>query len=236
MMARMEYRGYLFDADNTLFDYDAAEAAALEVTFDHWLPGVPHADAAAAYRLINRRYWDALEEGTVTMDQLKPGRFAELLSTLGRSGDPREVSTFYLDRLGAGAELLPGARELVEALAARALLCLVTNGISTVQRSRLARSGLGPRFASVLVSEELGFAKPDPRFFAAACAALRLPPSDVLCVGDNPVADVGGAQAAGIDACWFAPGGGAWPGPGPAPRFVARSLSTIVNFRPGRFP
>lgn len=51
--------------------------------------------------------------------------------------------------------------------------------------------------------------------------------SQLLCVGDSPAADIAGAQAAGIDACWFAPAGGPWPGPGDPPLHTVRVLSDI---------
>jgi len=230
------YRGFLFDADNTLFDYDAAETQALDATLARWLPGVPPLAAREAYRAINARYWAALEKGSVRMAELKVGRFAELLAALDAPGDPAAISTFYLEALGAAAILLPHAREVIQELSQRARLCLITNGISSVQRGRLAASGMADFFTAVLVSEELGIAKPDPRFFEQACAALGLPPSDVLCVGDNPVADIEGARAAGIDACWYCPGGQPWPGPGAAPPLVAGTLLAIVNFASGVFP
>jgi YjjG family noncanonical pyrimidine nucleotidase len=230
------YRGFLFDADNTLFDYDAAESQALDETCGRWFPDVPKEVARGTYRAINARYWAALESGTVTMSELKVGRFAELLAALRAPGDPGVISASYLALLGGKAILLPRAREVIQELSQRARLCLITNGISSVQRGRLSVSGLADFFNAVLVSEELGLAKPDRRFFEQACAALGLPSSDVLCVGDNPVADVGGAMAAGIDACWFSPGGHEWPGPGAPPLFVARTLLEVVNFASGVFP
>jgi 2-haloacid dehalogenase len=234
--AMKTYRGFLFDADNTLFDYDAAESQALDETLERWTPTAPRDAARSAYKAINRRWWDALEKGATKMAELKIGRFADLLAVLKLAGDPEAISASYLAALGAAAKLLPHAREVIQELSQRARLCLVTNGISSVQRGRLAASGLADFFTAVLISEELGIAKPDPRFFDQACAALGLPPSEVLCVGDNPVADVGGAMAAGIDACWFCPGGLPWPGPGAAPLLVARDLLFIVNFASGVFP
>jgi FMN hydrolase / 5-amino-6-(5-phospho-D-ribitylamino)uracil phosphatase len=79
-------------------------------------------------------------------------------------------------------------------------------------------------------------AKPDRRFFQAALDALGLPPEELLCVGDNPVSDVGGAQAAGIDACWYAPQGAPWPGPAAAPALVIRDLRELLKFRRPVFP
>ena len=98
-----------------------------------------------------------------------------------------------------------------------------------MQRGRLAHSGIAGLFSAILISEELGFAKPDPRFFQAAGNALELPLGQLLCVGDSPVADIAGARAAGIDACWFAPAGGPWPGPGDPPVHTVRTLLEVLR-------
>jgi 2-haloacid dehalogenase len=222
-----EYRGVLLDADNTLFDYDRAESEALEEILAEAAPAVPRAQAMDAYRLINARYWKRFEAGEVDAAGLQYGRWRDLFSTLGVRGEPAGAATGYVTALSRRAHLLPGAADAVRALSSRSLLCLVTNGLSVVQRGRLARSGLAGFFSAVVISEEIGTAKPHPRFFEAAVDSLRLPPAELLCVGDNPVADVGGARAAGIDAWWFSPNGGAWPGPGEPPR-VVRDLMEIL--------
>jgi len=226
------YRGFLLDADNTLFDYDRAEREALDETLGETAPSVPREKALAAYRAINAGYWKRFEQGAITLAALKVERFADLVRELGVTGDARLISNAYLARLGSKAYFLPHARDLVVELSRRAALCLVTNGISQVQRGRLALSGIAPCFTAVLISEELGCAKPDLRFFQAACEALRLPPSELLCVGDNPDSDIAGARSAGIDACWYAPSGAAWPGPAHAPAWVIRDLEELMRFAP----
>jgi 2-haloacid dehalogenase len=221
------YHGVLLDADNTLFDYDRAETEALEETLAEAAPSVPPARALDAYRLINARYWKRFEAGEVDAAGLQSGRWNDLFSTLGIPGEPARTAAAYVAALSRRAHLLPGTAQAVQALSYKTRLCLVTNGLSLVQRGRLARSGLAGFFSAVLISEEVGAAKPDPRFFNAAIDALGLAPSQLLCVGDNPVADVGGARAAGIDAWWFSPKGAAWPGPGEAPR-VVKDLAEIL--------
>jgi 2-haloacid dehalogenase len=223
------YRGVLLDADNTLFDYNRAEAEALEETFAHEIPDVSRTQAAAAYREINARYWKLFEQGSITARGLQSGRWADLFQQLGRRGDPSTAAATYVARLSTKAHFLPGAAEFVGELASRASLCLVTNGLSRVQRGRLAHSGIAGHFSAILISEELGFAKPDPRFFLAAATALNLPASQLLCVGDSPAADIDGARGAGIDGCWFSPSGAPWPGPGEPPLHIVRALSDVLR-------
>jgi putative hydrolase of the HAD superfamily len=51
---------------------------------------------------------------------------------------------------------------------------------------------------SLVISSEVGFRKPHPSFFHAACSRLGLPPEKVLCVGDDVENDVRGAIRAGL--------------------------------------
>lgn len=156
------YRGVLLDADNTIFDYDRAEAEALEETFARTIPDVARTEALAAYREINRRYWKLFEQGSVTAAGLQSGRWKDLFGTLGRGGDPVEAADTYVARLSTKAHFLPGGAELVTGLAHKARLCLVTNGLSRVQRGRLAHAGIAGQFSAILISEEIGFANRIP--------------------------------------------------------------------------
>ncbi|HVP17588.1 MAG TPA: YjjG family noncanonical pyrimidine nucleotidase [Spirochaetia bacterium] len=224
------YRGFLFDADNTLFDYDRAEKEALTETLGEAIPDVPIEEALSAYHDINADFWRRFEQGTISLKELKTGRFRSLLDSLGHDGDAERISRRYLERLSTRAYFLPHAREVVEALARSSSLGLITNGISMVQRGRLERSGISERFRAIIISEELGTAKPDPRFFQAAVEEMSIPAEELLCVGDNPGSDIEGARTAGIDACWFAPDGREWPGPGEPPLLRIRDLRELLSF------
>ncbi len=230
------YRGFLFDADNTLFDYDRAEREALTETIREMVPSAPVDTVLSLYRPINVAFWRRFEEGAVTLEELKPGRFRELLEALGTSdvlgaaGDPAAMSERYLSVLATKAFLYPHARKTLERLGRKASLGLVTNGLASVQRGRLEKAGIRGLFTAVLISEEIGVSKPDPAFFRMAAEALGLAPADLLCVGDNPKSDIAGARAFGIDTCWYAPEAAAWPLGEPEPLYTIRDLRELARF------
>ena len=226
------YRGFLLDADNTLLDYDRAESEAFLETVAPALPGVPPEQARSVYSRINAAHWARFEQRTITAEELKLGRFQALLDSFGLRADAAALSASYLAALSGKAFFLPQAREVLEELSRRATLCLITNGLTRVQRGRIQTSGMGRFFSAILISEELGIAKPDPRFFLKAAEAAALSASELLCVGDNPSADIGGARSAGIAGCWYNPGGAAWPGPGDPPEQVIGNLRELLRFAP----
>jgi putative hydrolase of the HAD superfamily len=95
-------------------------------------------------------------------------------------------------------ETFADAAPALDALAADHVLALVTNGASCWQREKLAASGLADRFAVVVVSGELGTAKPDPAVYTHALSALGAEPGDAVMAGDSLRNDVDGALAAGL--------------------------------------
>jgi phosphoserine phosphatase len=99
-------------------------------------------------------------------------------------------------------ETFPDAAPVLDALRADHALALVTNGASCWQREKLMASGLADRFEVVVVSGELGTAKPDPAVYAHALHALGAEPGDAVMVGDSLRNDVDGALAAGLRAVW----------------------------------
>jgi 2-haloacid dehalogenase len=201
----MKYKWILFDADNTLFDYDAAERGALGSTFEEM--GRPlTAENRETYREINHQNWQAYERGEITQAILRTRRFAQYLDALGLAEDPEQVSKRYLFHLGNRIDLVDGAEALVEALDSRVRMMIITNGLKDVQRSRLGQSSLGRYFKEIIISEEVGFAKPDGRIFDAAFDLMGQPAkSEVIIVGDSLTSDIQGGLNYGIDTCWFNP-------------------------------
>ena len=109
------YTFLLFDADNTLLDFDANEAVSIRATLEHF--GVPPTEEVVQlYSGINRRYWKQYDEGRLTQEQVLLLRFEELFSRLDRPCEPQTVEDFYRVQLGLGHQVIPGALELLEEL------------------------------------------------------------------------------------------------------------------------
>ncbi len=219
-----EYKSVFFDADDTLFDYPQAERAALLAC--HWQFAVPAGEEEfiAAYRRHNRDVWQMFERGQIDQASLRIERFRRLAVELGLTALPLErASAFYLEELSGQSLLLPGALELVKNLARACPLALITNGIAAVQNRRFAASPITPYFQSIVISEAVGIAKPDPRIFAPALERIGVDAGSVLYVGDSVSSDMAAARNAGMDFCWVNPGGLPVPD-GFAPVFVITSL------------
>jgi 2-haloacid dehalogenase len=222
------YDALFLDADDTILDYPAAERAAFSATA--YAFGL-HGDDSCyhVYRKHNAAVWREFEQQGISADALKVERFRRLLDECDvRGGDPSAMSTHYLGVLAEQTQMLPGAEQALEALARNWPLVLVTNGLTTVQRSRFALSGIDRHFRMILISEELGIAKPDPGIFAPALHSFGLDPSRVLFIGDSVSSDMQAAAQAHMDFCWVNPARLAVPD-GYAPRFLVESLAALPD-------
>lgn len=222
--AGVAYPWLLFDADGTLFDYDAAEKAALSATFeefgDQLLP-----ESLEIYREINARMWRAFELGTMTQERIKSERFASFLSAIGSTSDPSSFSAKYMGNLSLQTALIADALSTVDRLSRRSQLLLITNGLKDVQHPRFAASPFHAHFSGIVISEEVGSAKPDGRIFEVAFSTMGHPvQNDVLMIGDSLTSDIVGGTAFGIDTCWFNPEG------------IDNSTSAAPTFEISRLP
>ena len=200
------YKLLIFDADNTLFDYDRAEGHALKMSLDAFAASW-QSDYLELYRRINSQGWKEYERGRLSRDDLRVSRFKRFLKRVGITVDPLEMSNRYLKELGNTGFLYPGARELLAELFAHHSLALLTNGFSEVQRARLSQSRLEAFFSSIVISEEVGMQKPDPEIFHLVLGNFTgVAANDALMIGDNLVSDIKGGTDAGLQTCWYNPG------------------------------
>jgi 2-haloacid dehalogenase len=199
------YTHLFFDADGTLFDFEASQADALKLTFAQFnLDFQP--DYLETYHRINEHLWSEFENNRLTQVQAVVQRFEKLFSQIPCFAEPEVFNTTYLQNLAGNNNLLPGARELIESLFSQFHMLILTNGVASVQRQRIAKSCLADYFEEIIISEEIGATKPDPLIFSAAFQRIGNPPKQqVLMIGDSLNADIFGANQFGIDACWFNP-------------------------------
>ena len=199
----MRYQWLLFDADNTLFDFNQAKNIALTAALARWdISATPH--HFQCFELINSRIWQAFERGEITAAALRVQRFVEFMQDIGLSGDARPFSELFLATLGQQAILLDGAEQVIARLQPHYRLMLITNGLQDVQRSRWAACSLRPYFADIVISDEVGVAKPDPRIYDIAFARMGMPErSQVLMIGDSLSSDMQGGITYGLDTCWL---------------------------------
>ncbi len=115
---------------------------------------------------------------------------------------PVKIRQGYYRHYYEGVGFLPGAERLLDA-AANFQNCLITNGELNKQWGKLRRMGVDSKLDHILVSEDLGVWKPDPRIFERALELTSSQPSESVMIGDSLQADIAGAASIGIGTIWI---------------------------------
>jgi 2-haloacid dehalogenase len=203
----MGYTTILLDFDHTLLDFAASEREAFVVTLRNQGIDDPM-DAFGVYQGINRGLWKQVEQGEIPPDAVRERRFELLLKQFGRDGDTAQMAEDYIAGLATYGDLYPGTIEVLEKLEPLAKLALLSNGLSEVKRPQIERFGFERFFDAIVISAEIGFAKPHPEIFDITFAMLGNPPkATALMVGDSLTSDIKGGADYGIATCWYNPEG-----------------------------
>lgn len=199
----MRYQTLLFDVDDTLLDFQAAEDQALRNLFE--LENLTlTSELKAAYQKLNHHLWAEFEKGHLSREEVTENRFGRLFQQFGKTVDGPEMERQYRHFLNQGHQLLGNSREIIADLAKKADLYIVTNGVSKTQYQRLTDARMLPYFRDVFVSEDTGYQKPMPEYFEYVFQ--RIPDfqkEETVIIGDSLTSDIKGGQGAGIDTVWL---------------------------------
>ena len=216
----------LFDADNTLFDFNAAERQAHQRLCRRF--GLPFTEEDyALYHRCNEELWEDFNHGRCSKEFLLVERFRRYLALTGRRGDPEAMNRDHLLALGSSAVLFPDALAVCQALCQSHRLYIITNAVEAVQRARFARSEITPCFQGFFISETIGCGKPEKAYFDYVLAHIPgAAPEDCLVIGDSLTSDIQGANNASLPCCWVNRDGAKRP---PALRidYEVRSLAEL---------
>ena len=188
--------GLIFDLDNTLLDRQAVFARVASRFYEDYLRAkTPVTRADAVGKMVG---WDG--DGYASRQQA----LTHWLDEWPETGlDIESLIAWY--RSETQQQVQPDLRvnEYLVHLNERQLPWgIVTNGSSS-QHNKCRAAGLTQLAPFIIVSEEFGYAKPDPRIFDDALKATGLTrPERVMFVGDNPVADIDGAKRFGMKTAW----------------------------------
>ena len=219
-----------------------ARIAGIGFDFDHTLGVDNGLERRALYEVaaeVERPISDRDEDLRVRVDELLAGfrggafDMVEMLHRFSADLDIADVEPHrWRKRCYALVDELvrpmPGALETIAHLRERGVpLAILTNGWSPLQHMKIARAIGADAIDAVLVSDEIGAAKPERRAFDALFDVFDGRRDEIWYVGDNPRTDVGGALAAGLRAMWFDWEGQTYPPDLPPPSGIIHALREL---------
>ncbi|WLW51971.1 HAD family hydrolase [Streptomyces sp. YU58] len=202
----MVIRAVVWDVDDTLFDYTAADRAGMrEHLVAEGLIGAYESveRAIARWREVTDAQWSRFSAGEVSFQGQRRDRVRVFLGE--ELSDTAADAWFerYIGHYERAWALFPDVLPVLDALAASHRHAVLSNSSIHVQDRKLRVLGVHGRFEAILCAAELGVSKPEARAFLAACEALELDPHQVAYVGDHPEIDGRGAADAGLLSVWI---------------------------------
>lgn len=195
----------IFDLDDTLLDFKKGEREGLTKILRKY--GVHDIDQGIkTYLKVNRVVWNKIEQGQ-PREELLHQRFTDTFNLLGMNIDGTLAEREYRTGLDQNFYKIGGAERLLTNLKNAGVHLMVgTNGIKQTQISRLKGSNLDQYFEDFFISEDIGYTKPDKRFFTPIQHKyLDMDGKNTVMIGDRIQADVLGAKRAALSSIWFNP-------------------------------
>lgn len=221
-----------FDLDHTLWDTDRnAEESLRELFIELQLGEQGNCnfdEFHSAYRNHNNRLWGLYAENKVGREAVRIHRFQQTFQDFGIDDHAKvsQLADEFILRTPQKKHLIEGAHELLQHLSGRYKLNIITNGFRETQHIKLRGSHLLDYFEHIIISEEVGYHKPDPYIFKHAIELSGAASAkNCMMIGDTLPTDVLGALNAGWTAVYYAPKGETHP----EPVITIRSLSELMK-------
>jgi putative hydrolase of the HAD superfamily len=198
----------LFDLDDTLLDHRLAVDTGIVA---HLAASIPTADGraeAARWHALEEEHYPRYLSGELDLFEQRRVRVRALVEPHGvdlATDDSADAwyngySHEYRAAWALHSDIVP-CLDRLDALGIR--VGVITNGDLVFQAEKIDRIGLGSRVEHLIASGERGYAKPDRRIFAHACAVFGVEPAKATYVGDRLYTDAIGAASAGLDGVWL---------------------------------
>jgi HAD superfamily hydrolase (TIGR01549 family) len=214
-------KALIFDLDDTISDFKSAADIAFERAFSDFAE-----EHGAPLDVMHKTYMDLFEDfytlhlqGHITLAEFRAYRFSRTFELVGLPVDDGflDMCADFQDIYNQELRTFPDACRVLRRLDGRFELGLVTNGPTEAQWEKIDKFDLPKIMEVILVSGQIGIAKPDPRIFEVALRGLKAQPREALMVGNSLEHDHQGAMNTGIPFIWMnhsqRPLPGGWPRP-----------------------
>lgn len=205
----MSYSTLFIDLDDTLWDTrENMRESLFELYHNHNLSDIFNSfdHFHAIYYPNNQELWHRYHHGLLQKAELIVERFRYPFRAVGvEISDLRAkmLNDEFVGLTGTKTRLIPYAVELLEYLAPRYTMHILSNGFTEAQYHKMRNSGIIDYFDRIFLSDEIGYNKPHPEIFARALQSTNTKKREALMIGDNFDADITGAHNSKIDQIYF---------------------------------
>lgn len=195
----MSLKAVLFDLDNTILDRKKTFLSYCMFFFEKY--SIVNDDTSADLTKWIKILIDMDNEGE--MD--KTAFFSDLLISFPwkQKTSIDELLTEYRMMFAQLAKPMEGALEALLWFKMHFKTALVTNGETKIQMEKINRLSISHLFDTIVISEQVGYQKPDPRIFNLTLRRLNVSYKEAAYLGDHPLQDMLGAMNVGMRGIWL---------------------------------
>jgi putative hydrolase of the HAD superfamily len=204
-----KYKHVFFDLDRTLWDFDSNSLATFKDLYNIYnIDKILHADFLSfynSYKKHNSLLWEKYRKAEIKKEYLSLHRFIFTLNDYGCNDNilALKMSEDYLRLSPQKSLLFPHTHEVLDFLKNKYCLHIITNGFVEVQYTKIKNSGLAKYFSTTIISEEVGFQKPNKQIFEFSLQKVSAKAEESIMIGDDLKVDILGAKQVGIDQIFF---------------------------------
>ena len=203
-----QYKNLFFDLDDTLWAFSLNARDTFEEMYHKYDYGRFFRSFLHFYTLYQHRnteLWEEYGRGQVSKEELNRQRFLYPLEAVG-ARDVALAEAFsddFFSVIPTKNRLMPHAYEVLEYLAGKYNLYILSNGFRELQSRKMRSAGVDGYFKKVILSEDLGVLKPWPAIFNFALSATQSELRESLMIGDSWEADITGAHGVGMHQAFY---------------------------------
>lgn len=206
----MRYKNLFFDLDDTLWAFSQNARDTFEEVYNRYDLNRYFDSFAHFYTLYQKRnaeLWVEYGNGDITKEELNRQRFFYPLQAVGVDDEAlaKQYSDDFFTIIPTKTGLMPHAREVLEYLAPKYDLYILSNGFRELQSCKMRSAEIDVYFKKIVLSEDLGIMKPWPEIFNFALSATQSELRESLMIGDSWEADIKGAQRIGMHQVFYNP-------------------------------
>ena len=195
------YKAILFDLDDTLLDRDKAIDKMFLIILEEWYEGVKH--SLKTEMLQKFKQFDCRGYGVNDKTKVFESFFEEFPPKYRLPHN--YIQDFWNNHFPHCFSINQETINILNTIKTQVKVAIITNGSTQRQIAKIVNTNLNSCFDIIIISEEVGFSKPDRRIFELALNQLQVQPEAALFVGDDLEKDISGCQNANIKGVWFNP-------------------------------
>lgn len=195
------YKAVIFDLDDTLIDRNEAIKNLFFIILNNYYENI---DAIKEEKMLRKfKFYDKENYGDSDKIKVLKPFFNEFPPEVIMSEDT--MIDFWNKNLPKCFKVNESTLNLLENISKNMKTGIITNGVTQRQKEKILNSNLNQYFETIIISEEIGYRKPDKKIFEIAMNELKVKAKEVIFIGDNLVLDIMGSQDVGMTGVWFNP-------------------------------